>query len=231
MTVRHRESVPVDLSDEVGLDVITDVMWGAFRDWLRNWSVFERVEFALIVDGARTKTAKHLAAAQDKARRARELHDQLFGVDGLAFTRRPYPEQAQGMASLLRLIDEDELGPSIEELVGPEVLVALRRCQTLYEAMVDERMTRDDSRSVDLSALRLSLIRAIARYTSATISLVDEDDPDSLDMVRGALRPIEVLRARQTRARARVSVEEDEPLLDEGAEALDRPPEAPVAAE
>lgn len=231
MTIRHRESVPVDLSDEFGLDVITDVMWGAFRDWLRSWSAFERVEFALITDGARPKTAKILAAGQDKARRARELHDQLFGTDGLAFTQRSYPEQAQSMASLLRLIDEDELGPSIEELVGPEILVALRRCQTLYEAMVDARMTRDDASSVDLSALRVSLIRAIARYTSAVISLVDEDDPDSLEMVRHALRPIEVTRARQARARTRASVQEEELALDEGVEMLPQQPEAPVAAE
>lgn len=232
MTTRQRELVPVDYSHEAALDTITDALWAMLRDRLKSWGAFARDELSLVREGLRGKKAATLRAAQDKAARAEDLHVRLFGAEGLAFVQWPYPEQAQRMASLLRLIDEDDLHGDIEQLAGPAVLVALRRCQELYEAMVEQRVRREHPPSTDLGQHRRSLQRAITRYASAALTLVDDDEPASQQQVRDALRPIETFRARQARVRARASTEKNAPTADDDDDGtVDPAPGTTVAAE
>lgn len=205
LTTRRRESAPAYRTHELSLDNAADSLWSMLRDRLDTWGAFEHPGLAGVVraHSRRSTTAVVLAQARGKAAQARELSGRLFGSGGLAFLRLPYPEQAQSMASILRLIDEDELSESIDELAGPELMVALVACQAQYEAMVEARMSRIIRKSGDLGLLRARLQRTIRRYTNAVLTLLDEDEPASLDIVLTALRPIEVLRARSSRAGGR----------------------------
>ena len=88
---------------------------------------------------------------------------QLFGTEGLSFTKTQFPEQAQAMASILRVIDKDELEAEIDELCGSESLILLRACQPRYEAMVEARLTRDARKSADLGKVRGAVMRGAHR--------------------------------------------------------------------
>lgn len=219
LTVRRRESVPSDHSFELWLDALADTLWSALRNRLDGWGVFEHRAMAGVIQehAKRSAVAVALSRARKKAERARALSTRLFGAEGLAFIRLPYPAQAQSMASILRLIDEDDLASDIDELAGPEIMVALVACQAQYEAMVKTRMSRADRRSAHFGVLGGKLRRLLARYVSAVLTLLDEDDPESLDVVVTALQPIEVLRAQLSRgvgrseAAVEESTEDDEP--------------------
>lgn len=212
LTTRRRESAPTDHSLEVVLDPLADSLWSTLRTRLDGWSVFEHRGMASVLQahGKRSATAVALARARKRAERARELSTRLFGAEGLAFIRLPYPAQARSMASILRLIEEDGLAPDIDELAGPEIMVALVACQAQYEEMVKTRMSRVDRKSGHFGLLAGKLRRLLARYVNAVLTLLDEDDPESLDLVLAALQPIEFHRAQLSRgaARGRASIAE-----------------------
>jgi hypothetical protein len=200
LTVRRRETAPVDHSADLLLDALADSLWGTLRDRLDGWGVFEHVAMKdLLPARQRSSAAAALAQARRKAARARDLAGRLFGAEGLAFIRLPYPAQARSMASILRLIEEDGLRPTIDELAGPELMVALIACQAQYEAMVKSRMSRSGRKSAHFGWLGGKLRRLLARYINAVLTLLDEDEPESLDLVVGALQPVAVLRSHARR--------------------------------
>lgn len=205
LTARRRESAPIDHSMETVLDPLADSLWGTLRTRLDAWSVFEHRGMASVLQahGKRSATAVALARARDKAERARALSSRLFGAEGLAFIRLPYPAQARSMASILRLIEEDGLAPVIDEVAGPELMVALVACQAQYEEMVKARMSRADRKSGNFGVLVGKLRRVLARYVNAVLTLLDEDEPESLDLVVAALQPIDFYRSQQSRVASR----------------------------
>jgi len=197
LTVRRRESAPTDSSDDLTLDGCADTLWAVTRNGLEAKASFAHPGLALVLaqHGKRSAVAKAVKEGQEQAARARALADKLFGREGLTFTQQPFPVQSESMGEILRLIDQDGLGPELDALLGPHVLVALRACQTQYETMVDGRMSRDDRKSTHLARLRGKLQRAISRYCSAVLTLLDESNPDTLPLVLATLRPIDVHRA------------------------------------
>lgn len=211
LTVRQRETAPVDFSHELEVDGGADALWGALRSGLEAKAAFGHAGIArvLAAQAPRSPVAVALRAAQAQAKQAKALLGTLFGEGGLAFTQRAYPEQVVSMATILRLIDEDGLAEQIDALVGPALLVALRATQPEYQAMVDARLTRDRRSSTDLNRLRQKLTRAIGRHCNAVLALLDEKDPDSLPLVLEALRPVEVFRAQMSARGAAASEEED----------------------
>jgi len=223
LTTRRRESIPMDLSLEVLFDALADSLWSTLRTRLDGWGVFEHRGMAgmLQAHGKRSATAVALARARKQAERAREVSGRLFGAEGLAFIRLPYPAQARSMASILRLIEEDSLAPVIDELAGPELMVALVACQVQYEAMVKTRMSRTERKSGHFGVLVGKLRRLLARYVNAVLTLLDEDEPESLEVVLGALQPIEVHRAQLSRGASRAGATVVDPAEDE--EAQDEP--------
>lgn len=193
---RRRDSVPVDLAAETSFDAMTDALWAVLRDGLQALAGLGHEGVPRVAEGLgkQSAVAKAVRSAQDKARRARVLSVKLFGSEGLSFTKAQFPEQAQAMASILRVMEDDGLAPEVEALLGSEVLVLLRACQPLYEAMVEARLQRDDRKSSNLGKARNKVLRAISGYTTAVITMLDEDDPESLEVVLAALRPLEALR-------------------------------------
>jgi hypothetical protein len=223
LTTRRRESAPTDHTVEVLLDMLADSLWSTLRTRLDGWSVFEHRGMASVLPahGRRSATAVALALARKRAGRARALSARLFGAEGLAFIRLPYPAQARSMASILRLIEEDGLAPAIDELAGPELMIALVACQAQYEAMVTARMSRTDRKTVHFGLLGGKLRRLLDRYVNAVLTLLDEDEPESLALVVAALQPIEVLRAQSSRGLGRLEEEDVESTVD--AEADEQP--------
>lgn len=196
LTERIRELTPEDFSRQVELDGFADVMWGALRSGLELWKGFEHPGLARVLEVQKKKgaVATALRAGQDKAVRARQLAGKVFVGEGLSFTQRTYSEQSVIMGSILRIIEEDGLAEEIEAVVPPEVLVAIRACQPLYEGMVKERLERNDRRPTDLAVLRTKLQRAITQYCTAVLTLLDETEPQTLEQVMDALRPIDAFR-------------------------------------
>lgn len=217
LTTRRRESAPTDHSLEMLLDPLADSLWSTLRTRLDGWGVFEHRGMTGVLQGhgKRSAIAVALARARKQAVHARELSSRLFGAEGLAFIRLPYPAQARSMASILRLIEEDGLAPAIDELAGPELMVALVACQAQYEAMVKARMSRTDRKSGHFGVLAGKLRRLLARYVNAVLTLLDEDEPESLDLVLAALQPIEFHRAQMSREASRAGASLAEPADDD----------------
>jgi hypothetical protein len=222
LTTRRRESIPIDHSTDLSLDALADFLWGTLRNRLHGWSVFRHPGWAGVLQahGKRSIIAVALAQARKKAVRAHELSGRLFGAEGLAFIRLPYPAQARSMASILRLIQEDGLAPAIDELAGPELMVALVACQAQYETMVRSRMSRTGRKSAHFGRLGGKLRRLIARYVNAVLTLLDEDEPESLDVVLVALQPVEVLRLQVSRGASRPATATVDAAADDVANAV-----------
>lgn len=106
------------------------------------------------------------------------------------------------MASLLRLIDEDGYDPDLAELVGAEWVTVLRICQIQYEAMIDDRLARERGKNLSLSKSRSKLRRMISAYNTAIVTLLDDDVPETLDIVVAALRPMVRIRDIMNRSSA-----------------------------
>jgi hypothetical protein len=197
LAARRRELAPADFSQELEIDGLADAMWGALRSGLELWRAYDHPGLTTVLDAQkkRSASATALRAGQEKATHALQLASKLFGNEGLEFTQTTYPVQAVSMASILRIIEEDELGEEIDAVVAPEILVALRCCQPVYEAMVSARMSRSDRKTSHLAVLRTKLQRAISQHCTAVLAMLDENKPETLELVLGALRPIDVYRA------------------------------------
>jgi hypothetical protein len=173
---------------EIDFDRATDGLWVSLRDRLTSWLAFEHQGLDALPPEFQEKA--QLGLARKKAGRARYVHDRLFGSDGVAFVQQPYLEQAAAMGSLLRLIDADGHEYDLAELVGGDWLKLLRICQIRYEAMIDDRLARERGKSLNLATIRNKLRRVISIYNNAVITLLDEEVPETLDVVVTALRPM-----------------------------------------
>ena len=104
--------------------------------------------------------------------------------------KRTYPEQSQLMANVLDLIKNDDLEDVVLEVGGEELLPILRRCQSAYEAMVDQRATKDAGSRTNLRTARARLQRRIVTYNNLLMTMLVEDDPQTLVLVESALEPM-----------------------------------------
>lgn len=214
--IRLRRSIGLQTPAlELALDQAADGLWVRFRGRLDDWAAYERPGFVAFADGETAKIDH--AALLEQAKRAREIRARLLTLDGVSFLRLPYPEQAEVTRSILNLIDQDELGPEIDELVGDDVLPALRDMQVRYDAMVSRRAERSRSKEAadNLRLHQLGMQRALRRYAAAIYSLYDDDDPLSGERVFAALRPILSFRERAGNSGTGLADAEDELAEDE----------------
>lgn len=223
LTRRLRQANPKLLAQLQLFDRALDVLWYAFEYRLGSYEIYAHEGLDLLP--APLEEQVKLEQLRSRAARAAELHARLFGDGGVEFVRRPYFEQAESMATVLRLIDEDELGEELEELVGPELLRLLRACQIHYEDLLDARFARQRGVSENLRVHGNRLRRLLHRYRNALVGWVDEDDPASVEIAWVALQPLLTLRAYMSGPK-RASNEEILEMLEE----LD-PSEAEVETE
>lgn len=123
------------------------------------------------------------------AAEAAELEAKIFS-GGMEFLKAEYSAQSTSMASILKHIDDEELGGAIDAVVGPEFLQAIRDIQPRYEAMVSERLRRDNAAGQNLVETTRSLQNAIVNYANKVIGTIEHDDPATTEWARTALLPI-----------------------------------------
>ncbi len=198
---------------EIDFDRATDGLWVSLRDRLNSWLAFEHQGLDALPSDLHEQAK--LTHAKQQAARARKLHDRLFGANGMAFVQQPFFEQAAAMASLLRLIDEDGHDSELTELVGAEWLAALRACQIQYESMIDDRLARERGKNQNLAKIRNKLRRVISAYNTAVITMLDDDVPETLDLVVAALRPMVRIRDIMNRPSGPSDGPSEEDLEDE----------------
>ena len=181
------EQAGIDAGMEVGFDGALDRFWAGSRYCLLTWMNYGHDGLELLSDDEQSEI--DLEDKREKAELARELEKHLFGIDGLAFLRKPFNQQVALMASRLGFIASSEKASAYEELLGPDLLNTLNVLQRRYEAMVRDRSARDDE-GISVKQLRHKLQRHISLYANAVISMLDEDKPESIEIVLAALRPM-----------------------------------------
>jgi len=135
-----------------------------------------------------------LPASQPLAKRARELLTILFGSEGLSFLKLSYAEQWSIADTMLKRIDEDGLQKDIDDVAGPDFLAHVRTQHAAYGAMAQSIMRRDDATAVNLHEHVRVMGRAIVDYSTKVLGMLDEDAPESVAVVRDALRPLDAYR-------------------------------------
>lgn len=177
----------LDFATLMAFDTALDRFWHATRQRCYFWINFDHDGLDSLSEAE--KDQLDLEDKREKAEIARELDKHLFGSEGLTFLRKPFNQQVVQMASRLTFIAASDKFAAFEEVIGPELLATLNVLQGRYEEMVHSRAMRSDD-SANLRHLRATLQRHISLYANAVISMLDEDEPESIGIVQEALRPI-----------------------------------------
>ncbi|HLT36012.1 MAG TPA: hypothetical protein VK034_06995 [Enhygromyxa sp.] len=191
------ELAGVDFGRQVAFDTACDRFWSSLRQRLGYWMNFAHDGLDLLDEKEQDRL--DLEDKREKAATARELDKHIFGVDGLNFLRRPFAQQVALMASRLSFIAASDKFDEYEEVIGHDLLTTLNVLQGRYEGMVHDRSMRDDN-TTNLRTLRHTLQRHITLYANAVISMIDEDEPESIQIVLDALRPMTNARVRRSRS-------------------------------
>jgi hypothetical protein len=181
-------------------DRALDGLYKGVRDRLLGWRGFEHPGLDEVIERGGL-LGELLAKARARAKRAAELHARLFGAEGLRFTQLAYHEQAEAMETILGLIDEGQLEASLDDLIGPEFVAALRGCQEDYRDMVADRLG-ERPEPAQLGELLVELRGAITRYVFAVLGIVRKKDPHSASVAAHALRPVIVVREQLANGRS-----------------------------
>src|SRR5690606_27652633 len=96
----------------------------------------------------------------------------------------------------LQRIAADRFEEDLAALAGPEFLARVRAVQPRYEEMVRAMLGRERS-SENLGEHRRALLRAIVAYAAKVCATVEEDEPETAEAARAALRPLENIRGRR----------------------------------
>jgi hypothetical protein len=207
------------IASEVDFDRAVDGLWLWLRRQLEAYVIYEHPGLAALSKAQRLEAG--LDALASDAARARALRDRLFGPEGTNFTTMPYAEQAETMATILRLIEHEGLLAELEALVGDSLPRLLRVCQRQYEHMVSDRLTRAQGTSEDLRTMRQQLRWLIVQYNTAVYGLAKYEDPSSFDVVERAvvrIRPVQTTTAETDEAELDEDGAFEEPSPDEASE-------------
>jgi hypothetical protein len=208
---RIRQDGPNQAKDDAEDDGSVDALLGIARDRIGHWQVFARPTYARLASAAPPDGVDY-AELIDKAEQAARVHQLLFASDFDA-TRAPYPEQAEYMIALERIIDQAELGPVLDVLVGGPFVPELRRANVRYQAMVARRAAAERP-DINLYEILTQLRVAVQNYLIALLAMIRDDDPDNVAAIRRALRPVDALReqlAGTRRGRSSDAAEPSEP--------------------
>lgn len=134
---------------------------------------------------------------QEKAQRAKE-HLRLLFPNGLQFTQASFAVQDAEMRRLLAEIKQPALAKSLEQLVGAEFIAAFKAVAKPYAEMV-KAMGRAVDEEEDQRIIVAAMQTAIVQHASRVLGELEDDDPRSVQRVRGLLAPIDNIRDRTAR--------------------------------
>jgi hypothetical protein len=129
-----------------------------------------------------------------RARRASD-HLRLLFPEGLRFTKASFAVQDAEMRRMVSEMNDPELAESLDELVGPEFIAPFKKVTKAYSKMV-KAMGHAVAADVDLRGMLSELQTAIVQHASRVLGELEDDDPKSVERVRGLLAPIDNFRAR-----------------------------------
>lgn len=130
----------------------------------------------------------------ERARRAGE-HLRLLFPQGLQFTKASFAVQDAAMRRMVTEMKEPALAASLDELVGPEFIKAFKKVTKQYSKMV-KAMGHATAASVDMRTIVTEMQTVIVQHASKVLGELEDDDPESVERVRGLLAPIDNFRAR-----------------------------------
>jgi hypothetical protein len=217
---RFRSVNPQVIASEMEFDRSTDMAWVWLRRLLEGWRDLGSHP-GLAALPPELQAIANLPGLRKRAEAARILHDRLFGAEGTGWVMSSFIEQSQTMATILGVIEADDLRSDLDAVVGPELPLLIEAMQIHYEAMVSTRMSREAGPAENLHTMRAKLRWWIDHYKSAVESLRDPEDPKTFELVDRALRSLILLSQRT--ANGATSQEIDE-LLDEELVELELPP-------
>lgn len=203
LTARRRENGTYSEEDSRVLDREADNSFGALRMRLVAYSMLPVERYP-------------------QAGRAGEIVKTLFGSDGLTFLSADYSVQDAVMASVVQHIEDAGLQQDIDAIAGPEFLEQIRNVLPRYHAMVQDKLQKESAATSNLTTHVRAIQTAIVEYATKIAGMVDEDDPQTIEIVRKALRPLDVHRetlARKAHGGAKA---------DAAPDATAAPPAAPV---
>jgi hypothetical protein len=174
LAMRQKETGKVSDEDARLVDQAGDGSWGALRMRIEAWTM--------------------LPSSNPDAKRAAELLATLFGPDGLSFLKLTYAEQWSTADTILKRIVQDGLQKDIDHVAGADFLAHVRQQHTAYGAMVQSLMRRQQATSVNLNEHVRAMGRTIVDYSTKLLATIDEDEPESIEHARNALRPLDAYR-------------------------------------
>ena len=200
---RARLKNPHLIARELAFDRAVDSLWVFLRSHLESCAhAFGHVGLDHLSPDR--QAALDLGELRELAATAASIHEQLFAAEGTGFIKLALPDQAEVMATFLRIIEQDGLKAGIQRVFGERILDALVVCRAEYEELVSFRMRREAGVDVDLSASRRRLRWLLSRYKSAVETLYDEDKPETEAVVHNSLRALLVVSALMSRGRGRL---------------------------
>ena len=212
---RYREFGPTVAAEDNEDDGLADALLFVHRDRLENWQTFDRPAMHRLAS-TQTPDGFDYAARIDKARVAKRVATLLFG-QGMDLTRLPFPEQAEHMRRITRMIEQEGLADALAELVGEDFTAALADASLRYQAMIERRAMRERGASINMREVNVALQQAIQDYMISLLSMIRDDDPDNVAAIRTALRPVDALRE-QLAGRGRAGSDADAGEQDDSGE-------------
>jgi hypothetical protein len=223
LTARLIANNPEFQTREVEFDYAVDGLWIFLRRELEGKEAYAHAGLDALPPALAEQA--NLAKLRDEAKRAWRLWNRLFAAEGTLFTKSNFIVQAESMAALLRMLDQEGLREELEAVVGPGLPRLIEVCQSHYESMVADRLTRERGFGQNLNEIRGDLRWALVAYINAVHSLYKRSAPETGKLVLDALRA--VITVRESLAVASSEADAD---LD-GLVALDGEGELPEQAE
>ncbi len=185
--------------DAARVDYAVDGAWYFVVASLTRWNYLDREGLDLLDEDAELGEKVDVEAFRAKIEDAAELHEALFGGEGAVGLQRGFAEQAQWMANLLRLIQEDGHDEKLGPVVTEEVVPVLLACQRAYDRMVKARLQQPVDMA-NLRELRSALQRVITMYSSAVVGMITSQGAEAIPVIETALHPIIALREQKAQA-------------------------------
>jgi hypothetical protein len=220
LTERHDELNPESGISLMDFDRAVDGLWVFLRLLLEGCEAYAHAGLDALSN--ELKIEAKLPEARKIAAIARSLRERLFGSDGTKFVKLTFIDQAEEMATILRLIEQEALSEDLETVVGPVLPRLIAKCQVHYEAMVSERLSRPPGSGQNLRLLRAELSTYLTQYCNAVVTLYKPKQPETAELVTTALRAVPSLRRQLLdEAAGLVSADPDDDEAELGPSELD----------
>ena len=175
-------------------DGTVDALLAIVRDRVEHWRVFARPTYVRLAEGSGSGgQAADVDGLIERGREAERIHALLFAADFDA-TRAPYPEQAEYMLALERIVVQAGVAGILDELVRGPFVAELGRANLRYQAMVARRAAAERAPEINFHDVLARLRTSIQNYLIAVLAMIRDDDPDNVATMRRALRPVDALR-------------------------------------